>query len=231
MTTESTTAPTTRIDPGPAPVPTPAQVPTPTSVTLARHGRTPWHDGNRYTGSSDIDIDHVGRAQAEQLANWAREAAPDVLYSSTMQRTRQTAAPMVEALGLPLHTDERLRELDFGEMEGRTLTELRAEDPQAVELFEQDAATHHLPGGEHPEAAADRATAALADIVSRHQGQDILVVCHNTIIRLIACRYLGIPLGAYRTALRGIAPVATTRFSFRPDGSVMLDYYNRPTDG
>ncbi|WP_129667304.1 histidine phosphatase family protein [Phytoactinopolyspora endophytica] len=202
-----------------------------TVVTLARHGRTPWHKGNRYTGSSDVPIDEIGRNQAESLAAWARDAKPDLLYASTMLRARQTAAPVAEALGLQVQTDERMCELDFGEMEGRTLAELREENPRAVELFEQDAAAHHLPGGEHPEAAADRATAALSDIVARHQGRDILLVCHNTLIRLVVCRYLGIPLGAYRTILRGIDPVATTRFSFRPDGTVMLDYYNRPTHG
>jgi probable phosphoglycerate mutase len=203
----------------------------PTTITLARHGRTPWHEGNRYTGSSDIGIDDVGREQAAALAAWAIDARPDVLYASTMLRARQTAQPVSEALGLDVTTDARLCELDFGEAEGLTLDEVRATHPRAVELFVRDAAEHHLPGGEHPEDAATRATSALTEIAGRHPGLDVMVICHNTLIRLIVCRYLGIPLGTYRTALRGMAPTAATQLSFRPDGAVTLEYYNRtPSD-
>ena len=198
-----------------------------TAVTLVRHGQTPWHHGNRYTGSSDISIDDVGREQAQALAAWARRVRPDGLYASTMLRAQQTAAPVAAALGLDVRTDERLRELDFGAAEGRTLNELRATDPVAVAAFLADAADGHLPGGEHPASAADRAHAALAEIVDRHRGENILVVCHNTLIRLIVCRAVRIPLGTYRTALRGIAPTAATQLSYRDDGTVTLEYYNR----
>lgn len=198
-----------------------------TTITLARHGRTPWHEGNRYTGSSDISIDDVGRRQAQALAAWAGRTGTDALYSSTMLRTRQTAEPVALATGLSVHTDARLCELDFGDAEGRTLAELRAEHPRAVELFERDPAAHHLPGGEHPERAADRATTALREIAERHPGRDVLVICHNTLIRLIVCRFVGIPLAAYRTALRGMEPIATTRLTLRSDATVTLEYYNR----
>ncbi|WP_166353697.1 histidine phosphatase family protein [Phytoactinopolyspora limicola] len=198
-----------------------------TIVTLARHGRTPWHKGNRYTGSSDVDIDDVGRRQANQLAAWAAHERPSVLYASTLRRARQTARPVADVLGVPVHTDARLVELDFGAAEGTTLAELRTTHPEVVALFEADAAQHHLPGGEHPERAADRATAALTDIAARHPGEHVLVICHNTLIRLIVCRYLGVPMGRYRTVLRGLDPVATTRLLFSPDQPVMLQYYNR----
>ncbi|NED98002.1 histidine phosphatase family protein [Phytoactinopolyspora alkaliphila] len=203
----------------------------PTTLTLARHGRTPWHEGNRYTGSSDIGIDDVGQQQARALAIWAADAKPHHVYASTMLRARQTAQPVGETLGLDVTTDARLCELDFGEAEGHTLDELRVTHPRAVELFLQDPSAHHLPGGEHPEDAATRATSALTEIAGRHPGQDVLVICHNTLIRLIVCRYLGVPLSAYRTALRGMAPTATTQLSVRAGGTVTLEYYNRtPSD-
>lgn len=198
-----------------------------TTVTLARHGRTPWHEGNRYTGSSDIGIDDAGLAQAQALAGWARDAGPDAVYTSTLLRARQTAEPVARALGLALHTDERLCELDFGAAEGLTLAELRARDPRAVELFERDPVVHHLPGGEPPDHAAERAETALRIIAGRHPGRHVLVICHNTLIRLVLCRLLGIPLNAYRTALRGMEPAATTQLSLPPVGTVMLDHYNR----
>jgi probable phosphoglycerate mutase len=198
-----------------------------TIVTLARHGQTPWHDGNRYTGSTDIEIDETGQRQARELAVWAQELGPDALYASTMKRAQQTAMPVADTLGLDLRTDERLRELDFGTAEGRSLAEVRVSDPKAAELFVSDPVSHHMPGGEHPERAADRGVEALGEIVERHRGQSVLVVCHSTLIRLVIARYAGIPLGRYRVVLRGMEPTATSRLTFRADGTVMIDYYNR----
>ncbi|WP_116952809.1 histidine phosphatase family protein [Jiangella endophytica] len=197
-----------------------------TTITLARHGRTPWHEGNRYTGSSDIGIDEVGQAQAEVLAAHAKEHPPDALYASDLLRARQTAGAVADATGLEVRVDARLRELDFGHAEGRTLAELRTTDPDAAEAFVRDPVAHHLPGGEHPEAAAGRAERALREIAARHPGQRVLVVCHNTLMRLVVCRLTGIPLRAYRTVLRGPDPTATTQLSFGPS-AVMLDHYNQ----
>ncbi|TDD69301.1 histidine phosphatase family protein [Jiangella aurantiaca] len=199
-----------------------------TTITLLRHGRTPWHEGNRYTGSSDIGIDEVGRAQAETLAAWAKDEPPDALYASDLLRSQQTAAAVAAVTGLAVHTDPRLRELDFGHAEGRTLAELRATDPDAAAAFVRDPVTHHLPGGEHPEAAADRAEQALREIAARHPDQQVLVVCHNTLMRLVVCRLTGIPLRSYRTVLRGLDPTATTQLSFdAASGVVTLDHYNQ----
>lgn len=197
-----------------------------TTITLARHGRTPWHEGNRYTGSSDIGIDEVGRAQAEVLAAHAKEHPPDTLYASDLLRARQTAGAVADATGLEIRVDPRLRELDFGHAEGRTLAELRSTDPGIVEAFVRDPVAHHLPGGEHPEAAADRAERALREIAARHPDQRVLVICHNTLMRLVVCRLTGIPLRSYRTVLRGPDPTSTTQLSFDAT-AVVLDHYNQ----
>ncbi|RIQ17858.1 histidine phosphatase family protein [Jiangella rhizosphaerae] len=202
-----------------------------TLVTLARHGRTPWHEGNRYTGSSDIGIDDVGRRQAAALAAWAARTGPDALYASGLLRSRQTAEAVAVATGLAVAVDDRLGELDFGAAEGRTLGELRSADPDVVARFLADPVDHHLPGGEHPERAADRAEVALREIAARHPDGHVLVVAHNTIIRLVVCRFLGVPLRMYRTALRGMEPTATTALTFDADGGVMLEHYNREATG
>ncbi|WP_053204054.1 histidine phosphatase family protein [Jiangella muralis] len=198
-----------------------------TTITLARHGRTTWNEGSRYIGSSDLKLDDVGHQQAAVLAAAQRGAdAPDALYASDLLRARQTAAAVAAVTGLAVHTDPRLRELDFGAAEGRTLAELRAIDPDAVAAFELDPVAHHLPGGEHPEAAADRAERALREAVDRHPDQNVLVICHNTLMQLVVCRLAGIPLRTYRTALRGPEPTATIRISFGAGGTVTLDHYN-----
>ena len=106
-----------------------------TTIVFARHGRTEWHHGNRYTGSTDLPIDEVGHQQARQLEEWAQDFRPDALWASPMLRARQTAQPVAASLGLTPVLDERLRELDFGSAEGQMLSEL---PPAVAKAFELD---------------------------------------------------------------------------------------------
>ncbi|MFB6725524.1 histidine phosphatase family protein [Kribbella sp. NPDC056345] len=191
-----------------------------TTIVLARHGRTAWHHGNRYTGSSDLPIDEVGRQQAQQLREWAIDFAPDALWCSPMLRARQTIAPTAEALGLEPTVDARLREVDFGSAEGKRLAEL---PPAVAVAFELDPVRDHFPGGEDPAAAADRVAEAFAEI----EGGKVLVVAHNTLIRLLVCRVLGLRLNDYRRLLPALGPAALVRFR-RQDGTVGLEAYNIP---
>ncbi|TDU90375.1 putative phosphoglycerate mutase [Kribbella voronezhensis] len=195
-----------------------------TIVVLARHGRTEWHHGNRYTGSTDLPIDEVGRQQADQLKDWAADFAPDALWSSPMLRARQTVAPTAELLGLEPVVDARLRELDFGTAEGRRLGELPVEVAKAFEL---DPVGRHFPGGEDPRTAADRVYEAFQEIGKAHAGQKVLVVAHNTLIRLLTCRVLGLELRDYRRLLPALGPAALVRFRWQPD-TVGLEAYNVP---
>ncbi len=195
-----------------------------TIVVFARHGRTEWHHGNRYTGATDLPIDEVGRKQAEYLKEWAEEFRPDALWSSPMLRARQTAQPTAEALGLTPTIDGRLREVDFGSAEGRMLSEL---PPAVATAFELDPVGSHFPGGENPAKAADRVVEAFDEIGRAHQGGKVLVVAHNTLIRLLVCRVLGLELREYRRLLPVLGPAALVRLRWQ-DGTVGLEAYNTP---
>lgn len=186
-------------------------------MVLARHGRTAWHSPNRYAGRSDIPLDPYGEQQAATLGRWAARQGFTSLVCSPMLRARTTIAPTVAATGLTPTVDERLREVDFGIAEGRTLDELRADAPELVARFVADPATHHFPEGEPPVDAVCRARAGLADAVAVDRGGRILVVAHNTLIRLLTCSVLGIPLGDYRRRLPKLDPAGTVTLRF-PDG-------------
>lgn len=194
-----------------------------TTVVLARHGRTAWHHGNRYCGSSDLPIDAVGRRQAEYLRSWAvEEYRPDAVWSSPMLRARQTVEPTAEALGLTPAVDARLREVDFGDAEGKRLSEL---PPAVAKAFELDPVGSHFPNGEHPADAADRVTEVFHEIGAG--GGKVLVVAHNTLIRLLICRVLGLELRDYRRLLPVLGPAALVRLRWQ-DGTVGLEAYNVP---
>ncbi|MCW6010191.1 histidine phosphatase family protein [Micromonospora sp. CPCC 205371] len=200
-----------------------------TAVVLVRHGRTVWHHPNRYAGRSDVPLDAHGEAQAEALARWAAGEKFTSLASSPLRRAVATLAPVAAVTGLAPTVEPRLRELDFGVAEGRTLDQVRADDPEAVAWFEADPAEYHFPDGEPPAEAVDRARAALADLVAADPGGKVLVVAHNTLIRLVTCAVLGVPLGEYRRRLPVYDSVAATTLRYhRPGGPAALLAYNVP---
>ncbi|MBK6018746.1 histidine phosphatase family protein [Streptomyces sp. MBT53] len=169
-----------------------------TTLLLARHGQTVWHAENRYAGISDVALTDTGVTQAEALGRWAAAHPVDAIWTSPLSRAVRTAAPAAHALNLVPHTEPALRECDFGVMEGRTLTEFATENPGAAEAFRADPVAHPFPESEDPTAAAARGAAALYRIAAAHSGGRVLVVAHNTLLRLVLCRTLSIPLGEYR---------------------------------
>ncbi len=170
-----------------------------TRLVLSRHGQTVWHRENRYAGTSDVDLTAEGRRQADLLAAWALVERPDSVASSPVRRAVETARPVAAALGLEPELREDLREVFFGVAEGRTIAELDAADPDMVRAFRADPVTHHFPEAEDPLAAADRAAGDLRALAAAHDGATVLVVAHNTLLRLALCRLLGIDVRRYRT--------------------------------
>ncbi len=201
---------------------------TQTTVVLIRHGRTAGHAGNRYIGRTDLELNSFGEWQAQMLAESASGQVFTSLICSSMARTRATIAPVARRTGLPARFDDRLRELDFGLAEGRTLDELRAMDPAMVERFLADPVAGHFPEGEDPARAADRAIAAIVEAVSADPGGKVMVVTHNTLIRLVTCTLLGLPLSDYRRRLPRVDPCASVTLLLDGDGPPALVSFNVP---
>lgn len=176
-----------------------------TLLLLVRHGETAWHAENRYCGRTDLPLIERGREQARRLAGWAAHAGLTAVYSSTLIRAVDTAVPAARAAGVPLRRDERLVELDFGLAEGLTPAQMSARWPQERAAFERDPVAHPLPGGEDPNAAIARGSAALDEIVARHRGGLLLVVCHGTLLRLLTCQLTGVDPSGYRARFPSVA--------------------------
>jgi 2,3-bisphosphoglycerate-dependent phosphoglycerate mutase len=169
-----------------------------TTLALVRHGQTVWHAENRYAGTSDIDLTDVGMQQARQLAQWCTDKHFDAIVSSPIRRAVETARLSAAVLGLPLTVVDDLREVDFGLAEGRTAAELLDLDADMVHRFRDDPVAHPFPGAESPEAAARRGAAALRSIAALHAGGAVLVIAHNTLLRLGICLLLDLPVSEYR---------------------------------
>ena len=193
----------------------------PVRLLLVRHGQTEWHHDNRYVSRTDIGLNETGCREALMLASRAEEEGPDLVLCSPLVRALETARPSAEACGMEAKADERLRELDFGEWEGWTLAEIREEVPESASLFEEDPARHGFPGGEPLHKGAERVLGIFVDLHRSHAGRTVLVVAHNTLLRLGLCRMLGIPLRDYRRRLPRLVNTAVSEVRFGEEGGAL----------
>lgn len=183
-------------------------------LLLARHAETVWHKENRYAGGrSEPELTDLGLRQAEQLAKSAVALGVDVVVSSPQRRAVTTATPAAEALGVPLHLRPDLREVDFGHLEGHTLSEM---DPSAVRRFREDPEVNAFPDAEPLAAAGERCAAALREVGAEHDGT-VLVVAHSSLLRIGLCVLLGLPVARYRHVFPLLENVALTEIRLPAD--------------
>ena len=140
---------------------------------LVRHGETDWNAAGRFQGWTDVPLNETGRAQAEQLKGLLAVSDFDGVWSSDLERAIETARI---AIGEPM-VDPRLRELDFGDLEGSVWDELDSETRAGLKDFE----AFRSPGGESSVAFVDRVFEFLDELdEGRH-----LVFAHGGVIRAI----------------------------------------------
>lgn len=193
----------------------------PVTLLLARHGQTEWHAENRYAGVTDVKLTPTGYLEAEALARRAVEERPVAVICSPLSRSLETARVSAIALGVDPQVEARLREVDFGKWEGKTRDEMLKEDAEYVRLFEDDPVAYPYKGGEPLREAADRAVNSFWDLHVRYAGEKVLVVCHNTLLRLALCLLLGIPLKHYRRRFPKMINVAITEMQLSNQGAAL----------
>lgn len=153
-----------------------------TSVRLViwRHGQTDWNIENRFQGHSDIPLNSVGHYQAEHAAKILEAMKPTHIIVSDLIRAQQTAEKLATRVGLPIHTDPRLRETNGGNWEGKTGTENRANDSARFIgwISGDDGPAGEI--GERRSEVANRAHAAVLEILDKAQGTVVLVTHGGT---------------------------------------------------
>ena len=100
-----------------------------TRLIVWRHGNTDWNAGHRVQGQTDVALNELGRRQAAEAAELLVRMSPAAIVSSDLARAADTAAALAALTGLPVSTDERLRERFFGAWQGLTMTEVAEQRP------------------------------------------------------------------------------------------------------
>ncbi len=168
-----------------------------TSLWLVRHGQTDWNLEGRYQGQSDVPLNATGLSQAAAFAASLDGQQFEALYSSDLARAYQTAEVIAAKTGLPVQTDPRLREINQGQWQGRTLVEIKAifnnESAQAKRIT-IDPVTARAPEGESVWEVSQRMALAADDIARIHPGGRVLVVSHGLALATLYCQAEDIPL-------------------------------------
>lgn len=151
-------------------------------LTVVRHGRTDVNREGRLLGRLDVDLDELGRAQAEAIAEHVGPV--DRVVSSPLRRTRQTAA----AWGGDVEVDERWIELDYGDLDG---TALRDVPTEVWERWRSDL-DFAPPGGESIGALGRRVRDALSELEDAARDGHVVVVTHVSPIKASVAHALGV---------------------------------------
>ena len=168
-----------------------------TRFLLLRHAEAAGNAAGQTQGRIDHELTDRGRCQAATVAASLAPYHPAALYCSPAARARSTAAAVAAACGLPAVVDERLLEVDHGELDGLTGEQLREQHGPFLERW-RDQPDFRFPGGESLGEAQARMLEALDEIAERHPDADVVVVSHNLALKSLLAHALGVPLAAQR---------------------------------
>ncbi|HVX65749.1 MAG TPA: MSMEG_4193 family putative phosphomutase [Bryobacteraceae bacterium] len=163
-----------------------------TTVLVIRHGYNDWVGRTLAGWTPGVHLNARGREQAEQLCRRLSGVPIQAIYSSPLERTRETAGPLSRQLGLEVRVCDALGELRLGEWTGRKLCDL--ENDPLWRRFNTQRSTTRIPGGEHTLEVQTRMAEAFEGIRRSHPNAVVAVFSHGDPIRAILLHYLGMPL-------------------------------------
>jgi broad specificity phosphatase PhoE len=221
------------------------RVPGPSAVWLVRHGESMANVADaraQRAGAGRLDLDvrdpdvalsETGRGQAEALGRWLgklpADERPTAVLSSPFERALRTALLAAGPLGLPVRTDERLRERDFGSFDGMTGVGIRKQYPDEAGRRDLLGKFYYRPpGGESWADVALRVRSLLATGALRHDGERLMLVAHQAVIMVF--RYVLEELTEQELLAvdrkEQVANASVTRYETGADGALELVAFN-----
>ena len=164
-----------------------------TRIILVRHGQTAWNRQELIRGQVDVPLDDTGLAQAAATAaRIAAEWKPVALYSSPLPRAVQTAQTIADRLGLEVRTVAGFNDMNFGQWQGLSYTEVQQRWPEMSQAWLTTPHTVIFPNGESLSRVRQRGMSALCQVIKQHPDQDAVIVGHTVLNRVLLCAVLGL---------------------------------------
>ncbi|MEO1334344.1 MAG: histidine phosphatase family protein [Myxococcota bacterium] len=184
------------------------------TLHLVRHGQSKWNALGRIQGQTNSELDEIGLHQADCAGRALKKRPLTALYASDLVRAQQTAKAIARYVDLDVRTDARLRETNFGILEGLTWAEAEANHPEVYKhMREHD---FLLPEGESRLQTLERAREIFEELAAQHGPCEVAAVSHGGLIAFFLKDVVGIPL-SYRARFK-TANASISTFQRTPEG-------------
>lgn len=152
-------------------------------IYLVRHAEAVGNVQEFFQGRTDAPVSEKGRLQLECLAERFKDIKLDAIYSSPLQRTRDTAAAVNKYNNLPVIIDEDIIEINGGRWEGMFWSDIPKKYPEEYDIWTNAINNFQAPEGESTAQVYDRMSAAINRIARQNEGKTIAVVSHGMAIK------------------------------------------------
>ncbi len=176
-------------------------------IYFLRHGETTASQKGGYCGTLDPDLTPEGYQMAEDFADVYKLLPWAAVFSSPLRRAVATAKPLCEASGITMQLKEGLREIAYGQWEGKTPEEVNGEFHDDYVRWLTDPGWNAPTGGQKGIDIARRSSLVIEEIEQTCSSGNVLVVSHKATTRIMLCALLGIDVGRFRDRLS--MPVAS----------------------
>jgi len=166
-----------------------------TRIHLIRHGQVEGHGQPRYNGQTDVALTDLGIEQYHRLKERLADAPISACYTSDLTRCVTGAKIICEQFGIEPVRRSELRELNIGVWEGLTWQKIQANWPEEWQARLADLVNYRVPQGENLLDVEARVMPVVREIVERHKGQEVLVVGHGGVNRIVLLNAIGAPVG------------------------------------
>ena len=164
-------------------------------VYLIRHGQINGYENFPVYGHTEVDLTEIGILQMQQVAERLRFAEIGAIYSSDLERSASGARMIARYHDVPLRFLSELKEIYFGDWEGRTMAEIRSDFPKELAKRQADLVNYQPPGdGESIGRFSKRIMKIYERILSEQRDNDIVIVAHGAVNRVILCEALGLDI-------------------------------------
>ena len=189
-------------------------------ILLVRHGQNDWVNKKRLAGwLPGVHLNDEGRKQAKQLAERLAHLPIKAVYSSPLERCKETAATVAQIFQLDVRELEAVGEVRYGNWEGKKLKKL-AKKKRKWYAVQHYPSRFRFPEGESFTEVQQRAIAALETLNEQHQSEMIVVVSHADVIKLMLAHYMGIHIDLFQRI--AVSPISVSALTLQKDGRVYV---------
>jgi len=163
-----------------------------TRIILVRHGQAEWNQVERFRGWADLDLNELGRRQAEAAADRIARWSVAAVYSSPLRRAVTTAQILAQKLGVEAKPVQGLIDINFGQWQGLSPEEAAVRGGSLYSLWLKSPHLVQFPKGENLGEVRGRAVNALDNLIAAHPEDTIVLVSHKVVCQILMLYFLGL---------------------------------------